>query len=923
MENNLLESRLNKILTDKKFSKLNKSIERHLNKETGIFIKDCFLVLEFESVDEKTIQSKKKELLDNSMHDHIEKDDDSVQYFALYLWIFNLTAGQFLENNENKLATRIPVNLQSYNMFNAQDQQIQSAQSTIDKFGNVFCMSKKIGEQSLQIINSNIDEYQIAIYSEKQIFVGHIENIINSQFSMQNEANKNAFTMYRVQLFIQKYSPSILSIKFHKLSPHHLAVLLEDQYFCVYNLQSSLSYQEVQFNLQQIPRFGRNEDYNYQEKGQVQFVDFEFGGNSFFTSKSQTHLQIPSDFDFLSVYFLTEDGKIYYQSPFLVKDMRINRQLIEELKDYLLQEIQLVEKHEQMQEKSQLLKSYSDLVEQIESRDLISECEQPTKLSKILTQVDKPSTSEVPIFNSISMQDLQNENFQIQLRYVPTEQNNEEDQEYLENNSNKQSQFKSSGFGPKSSVQVFSKSLIDRFTRNNKNQIMYRKYCKFHKVETKGQLHVFILTKQIGNKTYSTVSSRFSPLPVMPTHIVQDFYQFCLLSGEKAHLECPLNSQINYTGNQSRKNIYEYKQNQCARLCSKAIETSTLDSVCFQLMNRIYCINFKWIQNLILTNLSDPKVFNDEELSRSEIRVLVDSHQIDSQEKLDACKLTDLSFYCLSEKDRMLLAVIPSHHQQQQQPFRLKCFTLDFFSNYIQIQKSAKIISETLHKMVKAQIEPEKGLSNRQSGQPLAQNDVKLQEIADKDNKVDLDNFQKQVTAYISKHEEVLQQNIQLIQTKYQEVLKKKEEMKKTKEKTETQFYEIIENKQKKLLESKKRIEEKNESIAKKIQSIAQMLKDPQASKQLETVQEANITFNGKYTEQTQQYYNRLKGIEEQYQKYFKTRSEFFDSLGGQSNTSLKIDESTLQMINETRAKLKNHMKILDNQIVSNKSQDI
>ncbi|KAL4442308.1 hypothetical protein ABPG74_005649 [Tetrahymena malaccensis] len=921
MENNLLESRLNKILTDKKFSQQNKSIEKHLNKETGVFIKDYFLVLEFESVDEKKIQSKKKELLENSMHDHIEKDDDSVQYFALYLWIFNLTAGQFLENNEKKLATRIPVNLQSYNMFNAQDQQTQSAESTIEKFGNVFCMSKKIGEQSLQIINSNIDEYQIAIYSEKQIFVGHIENIINSYFNMQGEAKQNAFTMYRVQLFIQKYTPSILSIKFHKLSPHHLAVLLEDQYFCVYNLQSSLSYQEVQFNLQQIPRFGRNEEYNYQEKGQVQFVDFEFGGNSFFTSKSQTHLQIPSDFDFLSVYFLTEDGQIYYQSPFLVKDMRINRQLIEELKDYLIQELKLVEKHEQIEEKLQVLKSYLDLVEQIDSGDLINECEQPTKLSKIVTQVDKLSSTDVPIFNSVSMQDLQESNFQIQLRYVPTESNKEEDQEYLENSSNQQSQFKQSGFGAKSSIQVFSKSLVDRFTRNNKSQIMFRKYCKFHKVETKGQLHVFILTKQIGNKNYSTVSSRFSPLPVMPTHITQDFYQFCLLSGEKAHLECPLDSQINYTGNQSRKNMYEYKQNQCARLCSKAIETSTLDSVCFQLMNRIYCINFKWIQNLIQTNLSDPKVFNDEELSRSEIRVLVDSQLIDSQEKLDSCKLTDLSFYCLSEKDRMLLALIPSHHQKEQQPFRLKCFTLDFLSNYIQIQKSAKMISETLHKMVKAQIEPEK-IANKQPIQPLAQNDVKLQEIADKDNKTDLDNFQKQVTAYISKHEEVLQQNIQLIQTKYQEVLKKKEELKKTKEKTETQFYEIIENKQKKLLESKQRIEDKNKSINKKIQEIAQILIDPKASNQLGTVQEANITFNEKYSEQTQTYYDRLKQIEEQYQKYFKTRSDFFDSLGGQANANLKIDENTLQMINETRAKLKYHMKILDNQIASNKSQD-
>ncbi|EAS03922.1 hypothetical protein TTHERM_00455610 (macronuclear) [Tetrahymena thermophila SB210] len=922
MENNLLESRLNKILSDKKFSKLNKSIEKHLNKETGIFIKDYFLVLEYESLDEKVIQSKKKELLENSMHDHIEKDDDSVQYFALYLWIFNLTAGQFLENNENKLATRIPVNLQSYNMFNAQDQQIQSAKNTIESFGNVFCMSKKIGEQSLQIINSNIDEYQIAIYSEKQIFVGHIENIINSYFIKQSKDDQNAFTMYRVQLFIQKYSPSILSIKFHKLSPHHLAVLLDDQYFCVYNLQSSLSYQEVQFNLQQLPRFGRNEEYNYQEKGQVQFVDFEFGGNSFFTSYSKTNFQIPSDFDFLSVYFLTEDGQIYYQSPFLVKDMRINRQLIEELKDYLVQELKLVEQHEQIQEKLQVLKSYLDLVEQIDSRDLISECEQPTKLSKIVTQTDKSSSFEVPIFNSISMQDLLNDDFQIQLRYVPTEQNNEDDQENLENNSNLQSQFKSSGFGTKSNIQVFSKSLMDRFTRDNKNQIMYRKYSKFHKVETKGQLHVFILTKQIGNKTYSTVSSRFSPLPVMPTHIVQDFYQFCLLSGEKAHLECPLSSLINYTGNQSKKNIYEYKQNQCARLCSKAIETSTLDSVCFQLMNRIYCINFKWIQNLILTNLSDPKVFNDEELSRSEIRVLVDSQQIDSQDKLDACKLTDLSFYCLSEKDRMLLAVIPSHHSQQQQPFRLKCLTLDFLSNYIQIQKSAKLISETLHKMIKEQVEPEKAKENNQSGQKLAQNDVKLQEIADQDNKVDLDNFQKQVTAYISKHEEVLQQNIQLIQIKYQEVLKKKEELKNTKEKTESQFYEIIENKQKKLLESKKRIEEKNKSINQKIQEIAQKLKDPKASNELDNVKEANITFNEKYNEQIKTYYNKLKEIEEQYQKYFKTRSEFFNSLGVQSNTNLQIDENTLQKINETRNKLKYHMKILDNQIIQTNPQD-
>lgn len=56
MENNLLETRLNKILAEKNFCSKNKGLNNYMNKETGIFISDYFLVLELEEIDQKIVE---------------------------------------------------------------------------------------------------------------------------------------------------------------------------------------------------------------------------------------------------------------------------------------------------------------------------------------------------------------------------------------------------------------------------------------------------------------------------------------------------------------------------------------------------------------------------------------------------------------------------------------------------------------------------------------------------------------------------------------------------------------------------------------------------------------------------------------------------------------------------------------------------
>jgi len=89
--------------------------------------------------------------------------------------------------------------------------------------------------------------------------------------------------LLRVEILVGKYSPSIISIKFHKLSGRHLAILTDDGFFTVFNVSDSLAYHEVQWNMQNIPRYGsENEFYLEETDSSVHFVDFEFGGSARF-----------------------------------------------------------------------------------------------------------------------------------------------------------------------------------------------------------------------------------------------------------------------------------------------------------------------------------------------------------------------------------------------------------------------------------------------------------------------------------------------------------------------------------------------------------------------------------------------------------------------------------------------------------------
>lgn len=86
--------------------------------------------------------------------------------------------------------------------------------------------------------------------------------------------------LLQVENLVGKYSPNIISIKFHKLSSQHLAILTDNGLFTVYNLSETRAYPEIQWNMQNIPRYGSSGEFYLEDtESSVSFVDFEFGGS--------------------------------------------------------------------------------------------------------------------------------------------------------------------------------------------------------------------------------------------------------------------------------------------------------------------------------------------------------------------------------------------------------------------------------------------------------------------------------------------------------------------------------------------------------------------------------------------------------------------------------------------------------------------
>lgn len=83
----------------------------------------------------------------------------------------------------------------------------------------------------------------------------------------------------------------------------------------------------------------------------------------------------------------------------------------------------------------------------------------------------------------------------------------------------------------------------------------------------------------------------------------------------------------------------------------------------------------------------------------------------------------------------------------------------------------------------------------------------------------------------------------------------------------------------------------------------------------------ANVEMNEGYSKKSELYYERLKNVSEQYQKYFEKRQDFFETIGDYTNPNCILDKSLMNRINTTTTAIQKHSEILDSQLAQSLSQ--
>lgn len=229
-------------------------------------------------------------------------------------------------------------------------------------------------------------------------------------------------------------------------------------------------------------------------------------------------------------------------------------------------------------------------------------------------------------------------------------------------------------------------------TASDGSAIRKRKAVNLHKVENSECMHVFIVTREATDqKNYVTVQTLISSLGVMPTinstgtvsHNYR-FFEFSLFPSEKARL--PVESK---------------KRRTKARLLSNRIETKSLDSVIFAVNSQVFNINFKYLQSQLTASSF---AFNFDNSPTSEITVLIESTST-AVTKHPASGNISGGFYAISASvdSRLLFSVVATVAAAAAPlTFSVKCVSVEYLSNYIHVQKSAKIISTHLDALTSA-----------------------------------------------------------------------------------------------------------------------------------------------------------------------------------------------------------------------------
>lgn len=311
----------------------------------GVFIEDYFVMLEVSSVNYSSLHESEKTAINKSgLAQHVpQMIEGQLECLAVYLWIIDVRAGGFLSADQSSLCRKVKVNLSTPSVF------AQSASKNSTPHPQSYlCLAKSLGETSIRLINSAVDHRLLSIYTDKQIFVGRIsDDVLLRNIDSKAAATTsttNTVSMLRVQGMINQSSALIVAVKFHKISNVHIAFLTADSYFTVYNLKRSFAFPVVEINLNDnllVSTISRSSSSTSQKE--KNFVDFEFGGStSFATIENPT----TADFDFLAVYFLADDETLFYLAPLVLSDMPLRESLLISLRNYLLQEIAVIENNE-------------------------------------------------------------------------------------------------------------------------------------------------------------------------------------------------------------------------------------------------------------------------------------------------------------------------------------------------------------------------------------------------------------------------------------------------------------------------------------------------------------------------------------------------------------------------------------------------
>lgn len=151
-------------------------------------------------------------------------------------------------------------------------------------------------------------------------------------------------------------------------------------------------------------------------------------------------------------------------------------------------------------------------------------------------------------------------------------------------------------------------------------------------------------------------------------------------------------------------------------------------------MNRIYCIDFRWFSELISSGLEDPKILNSESEFPSKVKILVDS----KASSVTSSHVKDFSFYTIACKNRMLIAIVPTSGPF----FKLRCLTLDYFSNYMQIQESTRIICSSLQNLITSQVPLIHSSSAVKANPELKKSNSPLNDLSSSSDKIALSLFE-------------------------------------------------------------------------------------------------------------------------------------------------------------------------------------